>query len=264
MTSPTGSTAGRTVRVIGLGRAGGAIAAALAAVGWQVLDPLGRGDDLTAAARGADLLVIATPDRAVAEVAAAVAPVGETVVAHLAGSLGLDALGAHPRRAAIHPLVAIPSAEIGAARLAAGAWFAIAGDPLAEQVVTDLGGRRVIVADEERAAYHAAACVASNHLVALMGQVERIAAPLGVPLEAYLELARATLDNVAERGPAAALTGPAARGDLETLERHRAALAAEEIPAYDALVERARRLVAPQTETPAGGGRPPTDPEEAR
>ena len=94
-----------------------------------------------------------------------------------------------------------------------------------------------------RARYHAAACLASNHLVALLGQVERVAALAGVGLDVYLDLVRATVDNVAALGPAAALTGPAARGDEATLARHRAALPDEERPAYDALAERALRLV---------------------
>lgn len=230
-----------SVRVVGAGRAGGALALALGAVGWAVADHLGRGDDLTGAATGTDLLVIATPDGAIAEVAAAVAP-GPAVVAHLAGSLGLDVLAPHERRAGIHPLVSLPSAEVGARRLREGGWFAVAGDPLAGRVVAALGGRAVTVADADRAAYHAAACIASNHLVALMGQVARVGGDVGVPLEAYLELATATLANVASLGPAAALTGPAARGDDATLDRHRAALDPSERAAYDALAEAAGRL----------------------
>lgn len=120
--------------------------------------------------------------------------------------------------------------------------MAVAGDPMAREVVGALGGRPVEVPDEHRAAYHAAACIASNHLVALLGQVEQVAAPAGVPLDAFLGLAAATLDNVARLGPAAALTGPAARGDDATLERHRSALAPSERPAYDALAAEARRL----------------------
>ena len=79
--------------------------------------------------------------------------------------------------------------------------------------------------------------------MALLGQVERVAAMAGVPLDAYLDLVRATLDNVTELGPAAALTGPVARGDWATVERHRAALPPDELMAYDALVAAARRLV---------------------
>jgi predicted short-subunit dehydrogenase-like oxidoreductase (DUF2520 family) len=162
---------------------------------------------------------------------------------HLAGCHGLDVLAPHPRRASVHPLVSLPGAEVGAARLP-GAWFAVSGDPAALAIPAALGGRVLGLADDPviRARYHAAACLASNHLVALLGQVERVSALAGVPFEAYLDLVRATVDNVAALGPAAALTGPAARGDEATLARHRAALPAEERAAYDALAERAVRL----------------------
>ncbi|MBL8777277.1 MAG: DUF2520 domain-containing protein [Acidimicrobiales bacterium] len=199
---------------------------------------------MTPAAAGVDLLIIATPDAAIADVAASVEP-ADAVVAHLAGSLGLGALAPHARVAAVHPLVSLPNAEVGAERLRDGAWFAIAGDPLAAEVVADLAGHAFEVADDDRAAYHAAACIASNHLVALLGQVERVAATAGVPLEAYLSLVRGTVDNVAALGPAAALTGPAARGDWATIERHLEALDPSERAAYEALMHAARRLVAP-------------------
>lgn len=234
-----------SLRVIGPGRAGGALMAALGAAGWAVAEPVRRGDDPAGAALGVDLLVVAVPDAAIEAVASSVTPVASTVVAHLAGSLGLAALAAHPRRGALHPLVALPTAEVGARRLH-GATFAVAGDPLVEDVVRTLDGRGFVVADEDRAAYHAAACIASNHLVALLGQVERVAASVGLPLDAYLDLVRGTLDNVTELGPAASLTGPAARGDWVTIERHRAALSAldpDELTAYDALVAQARRLL---------------------
>lgn len=242
---------GRRVLIVGTGRAGRSFGVALGAAGWAIVGPRGRGDDLSDAAAGCDLLLIATPDAAVAEVARAIRPVPSTVVAHLAGSLGLEVLAPHRRRASLHPLVSLPSPEVGAARLAAGAWFAVAGDPLMRAVVDDLGGRAIEVADEDRAAYHAAACIASNHLVALMGQVERVARFSGVPLAAYLALARGSLDNVDALGPAAALTGPAARGDEPTLERHRAVLDSSELRAYDALAEAAHRLAA---EPPTGPG----------
>lgn len=231
------------VRVVGPGRAGGALGLALGRAGWDVAEPLGRGDDLAGAAEGVDLLVLAVPDGSVAEVAGAVSPEASVVVAHLAGSLTLDVLAPHPSRASVHPLVALPSAEVGAERLAAGAWFAVAGDPLAEQVVADLGGTAIEVADEHRVAYHAAAVIASNHLVALLGQAQRVAEAAGVPLEAYLDLVRATVENVAELGPEAALTGPIARGDEQTVARHLAALDPAEREAYEAMAEAARELV---------------------
>jgi len=232
-----------TLRVIGTGRAGSSLGRALAGRGWEVREPLARGSDLRAALHGVDLLVVATPDAAIAGVAAQVERDEHGVIAHLAGSQGLGVLAPHVRRASLHPLVALPDAGLGAERLTSGAWFAVAGDALARRTVEALGGRCFEVPDERRTLYHAAACIASNHLVALLGQVERVAQAAGVPLEAYLELVRETVANVAALGPARALTGPAARGDSETLARHRAALAADELPAYDALLAAARRLL---------------------
>jgi predicted short-subunit dehydrogenase-like oxidoreductase (DUF2520 family) len=85
--------------------------------------------------------------------------------------------------------------------------------------------------------------MASNHLVALLGQVQRVAATVGLPLEAFLPLARGALDDVSRLGPAAALTGPVSRGDLTTIERHRQVLDPAELGGYDAGVDLARRLV---------------------
>jgi predicted short-subunit dehydrogenase-like oxidoreductase (DUF2520 family) len=230
-----------SVRLIGPGRAGGALALALRRAGWPVDGPLGRDDDVRGAAQGVDLVVIATPDAAVAEVAAAVEPEAATVVAHVAGSLGLDVLGAHPRKAALHPLVSLPNAEVGADRLR-GAWFAVAGDPLVDDVVAALDGRSFPVADADRALYHAGAVIASNHLVALLAQAERVAARTGVPFEGYLDLAHRTLDNVAGLGAVAALTGPAARGDVGTVARHLEALGTDETDLYGCLSAECTRL----------------------
>ena len=236
-------TEGLTLRVVGPGRAGRSISLALRRAGWTVLPPLGRGDDLTSAGEGADLLLIATPDGAVGRVASEIEPRPETVIAHLAGSFGLDVLAGHPRRAALHPLVSLPDSETGAARLAGGAWFAVAGDPLVRQVVGDLGGRTIEVADVDRVLYHAAATIAANHLVALLGQVERVAAEAGVPFEAYLDLVRATVENVASLGAAASLTGAVRRGDWETVAQHIAALPEPERRAYEAMTDAAARLI---------------------
>jgi predicted short-subunit dehydrogenase-like oxidoreductase (DUF2520 family) len=241
-----------TVRLIGPGRAGRALASALADAGCDVKGILARGDDVSDAARGVDVLVLSTPDVALESVAASVTPVPETVVMHMSGAFGLNVLSPHPRRASLHPLVPLPTAEIGRIRLRSGVTFAVAGDPVATRLVHLLGGWPVVVGDEQRPTYHAAACIASNHLVALLGQAERVAASVGVGLDALLGLARAALADVAELGPAAALTGPAARGDDATIERHRAALAPDELSGYDAGVALARRLSA-ESSAPTGG-----------
>lgn len=231
------------VRIIGPGRAGTSLHRALAQAHWPVEPLVGRGLDIADAAAGVDLLVIATPDSAVAEVAAAVTPSASTVVAHLSGALGLAALAGHPRVAVLHPLVALPDPERGADRLV-GAWFGLAtdGDPLVEEVVEELHGRTLRVSEASWARYHAAAVIASNHLVALLGQVERVAASIDAPLEAYLDLARGALDDVAALGPHAALTGPVRRGDEATVQRHLDALPEGERSAYRVMAEEARRL----------------------
>ncbi|MHB8440331.1 MAG: DUF2520 domain-containing protein [Acidimicrobiales bacterium] len=231
-------------RIIGPGRAGRSLAGALIDAGWELTSVLGRTDDVRRAAHGVDLLVIATPDGQIASVAAAVEPSATTVVAHLSGALGLEVLSTHPRRGALHPLVPLPSAEVGRVRLRSGVTFAVAGDPLVRQVTHALGGRVIEVDDDRRAEYHAAACIASNHVVAVLGQARRVAHSAGLSLDDFLGLTRAALTDVAELGPAAALTGPAARGDEATLERHRAVLAGDELAAYDAGVALAKRLSA--------------------
>ncbi len=231
-----------SIRIIGPGRAGTSLAAALSARGWEFAGFLGRHDDLANAARGVDVLVIATPDDTIAEVAGAVVPVVTTTVVHLSGSLGLDALGAHPLRAAVHPLVPLPNGEVGAARLCSGVTFAVAGAPVAHEIAATLGGRTVEVADDDRAAYHAAACIAANHVVALLGQVERVATEVGLDLESFLPLTRAAVDDVAALGAHSALTGPARRGDWATLSRHLDALPESERAGYQAGAALATRL----------------------
>jgi predicted short-subunit dehydrogenase-like oxidoreductase (DUF2520 family) len=220
------------------------LAGALAAAGWDA-ELVGRDGDVARASAGVDLVAIAVPDAAVEEVAGAIDIDGVAVVAHLSGSLGLAPLARHVRRAVLHPLVALPDPVVGAERLRSGAWFGLSteGDQLAAEVVADLGGRAIAVAEADWVRYHAAAVVAANHLVGLLGQVERLAHVIGAPLDAYLDLARGSLDNAAALGPAAALTGPVRRGDWATVERHLAALPDDERAAYEAGVDLCRRLL---------------------
>jgi predicted short-subunit dehydrogenase-like oxidoreductase (DUF2520 family) len=222
--------------------------AALGAVGgYESKGALGRGAAVVDAAGDVDLLVIATPDDEVRRVAARVRPVATAVVIHLSGSLGLDVLEGHPRCGSLHPLMPLPTPAIGADRLRSGITFAVAGDPMTRDLATALGGKVVEVDDRARMAYHAAASIAANHLVALIGQVERVASTIGLPLEAFAGLLRAATDDALQLGPRQALTGPARRGDWDTVDGHRAALSAmaghrTELAAYDALVGLARRL----------------------
>ena len=234
----------RRFSLIGPGRAGGSLAKALVDRGWTLVRTLFREDDPTHAAEGVDLCVIATPDHAIEHVAALLSP-SDAVVMHLSGATPLGVLAPH-RAAALHPLVALPDPDTGAERLG-NTWFAVGGDEMARLLADELSGRWFEVADEDRPLYHAAAVVASNHVVALLGQAERIAAEVGVPLEALLALADAAVRDVIELGPARALTGPASRGDEATIEQHLRALESrlpEEVETYSAMVVEARRLAA--------------------
>ncbi len=246
----------RTVGLVGPGRAGTGIVTAMTEAGWSVGPVAGRSPESDAvreaasrwggeavrvdAAGRADVVVIATPDAEIESVAAALASTvrPETLVVHLSGARGLDALTALSCRVgALHPLQSF-AARFDATRVA-GSWCAIAGDRQIEALAAELGMTPFSVEDGDRAGYHAAACIASNHLVALMAQV---GATTTVPLEAFGPLVRATVDNVMAMGAARALTGPVARGDVETVRRHLAALPLAERDAYLAMAQRAAAL----------------------
>lgn len=234
----------RRFNLIGPGRAGGSLAKALVARGWSIHHTYFREDDPAGAAADVDLCVVATPDAAIESTAAAIEP-GDAVVLHLSGVTPVSALGAH-RAAALHPLVALPDPDRGADRLST-AWFAVGGDELAARLADELSGRWFRIDDGDRALYHAAAVVASNHVTAVLGQADRIGNAIGLPFEALAALARTAVDAADELGPADALTGPVARGDESTIRDHLAALARqlpEEIPTYEALVAECRRLAA--------------------
>lgn len=245
--------------LVGPGRAGTSLTGALHRRGWSVRAVAGRAPDAASTRRaaallgdapvatvetagaGCDVVIVATPDHVIAAAAARVAPSLEpgALVVHLAGAVGLemfDALrSARPdvRLGALHPLQSLASPERGAEHLD-GAWCAVEGDAEVEDIARLAGLRPFTLPSESdtRAAYHAAACVASNHVVALLGQVERLAVLAGVPFDAFLPLVRTTVENVADLGPAAALTGPVARGDATTVAQHLSALPDDERTAY--------------------------------
>jgi predicted short-subunit dehydrogenase-like oxidoreductase (DUF2520 family) len=227
--------------VVGRGRLGTALAAALARCGHGVDGPLGRG----APAPERDVAFLCVPDAEIAAAAAAVAP--GPVLAHCSGALGLDVLGGRDGFS-MHPLMTVTAQG---ARFR-GAGCALAGSSpatleLAETLACDLGMRPVHVDGEDRAAYHAAASIASNYLVALEAAAERLAGTAGLERAHLVALVRATVDNWAALGPSRALTGPLARGDEQTVARQRAAVA-ERTPdllaLFDALADATRALAA--------------------
>jgi predicted short-subunit dehydrogenase-like oxidoreductase (DUF2520 family) len=130
---------------------------------------------------------------------------------------------------------------------------AVAGEPIARELAAALGMRPVEIADAHRAAYHAAASIASNFLVTIESAAERLAGSAGASRELLVPLVRATVESWAERGPGA-LTGPIARGDEFTVARQRAAVA-ERTPdllgLFDALAAATRELAARSEERAA-------------
>lgn len=241
----TGEVRG-TVALIGPGRAGRAVTAALGRAGHRLTAAVGRGDPLTVVA-SAETVVIATPDDSVAGVARALAGHAGpgSLVVHLSGASGLDVFDAlrdarpDVRLGSLHPLQSLTGGPADVDRLT-GSWFAVAGPPEVADLARDCGGHPFTVTD--RALYHAAACVASNHLVALLGQVERLAGAAGVPAEAFWPLVAGSFANVQAVGACSALTGPVARGDVATVARHLQALPVDELDAYRALARAALRL----------------------
>ena len=219
--------------IIGAGRAGTSFSEALSRSGHHVT--LVHHDELERVGE-VDLVLLTVPDDAIAAVAAQLPIDAQRVVAHVAGSRSLAVLAPHPRVASIHPLITMPNEDVGAQRLI-GATFALAGDAAVRELVSSLGGRALALDDERRVAYHATATVAANHLVALLAHVQRLAEHAGLSLEDFLPLSMMALEDVAARGPERALTGPASRGDLATIDAHLGAIPASERSTYVALAQ---------------------------
>jgi predicted short-subunit dehydrogenase-like oxidoreductase (DUF2520 family) len=246
------SLTGARVGVVGAGRLGTALTAALREAGLEVEGPAGRGE----VPHGCDAIVLCVPDSEIPAAAATIAGAAP-LVGHTSGATGLGAL--EPSRAAgfgMHPLQTFAErvGHDGAREAFAGAGCAVAGStPAALAFATGLahtlGMTPFEIDDDGRAAYHAAASVASNFLVTLLAAAERIAAGAGLePPDARSLLAplvRRTVDNLGELGPERALTGPVARGDDATVARQRTAVEAaapELVDLFDELVRHTRAL----------------------
>jgi predicted short-subunit dehydrogenase-like oxidoreductase (DUF2520 family) len=250
--------------VVGAGRVGRSLTRAATDAGLRV-SLSGRRDAL-AASEEAGIAVLCVPDSSIADacetIASAVPPL--RYVGHTSGSTGLGALDAATRRGAhpfsIHPLQTVPDGDASLA----GAPCAVSGsDPgaraLASALAARLGMRPFPLPEEHRAAYHAAASIASNYLVALEESAVELLEAIGTEdaRELLAPLVLRSAANWAERG-GDALTGPIARGDEETVARHLEAIAAvapELLDTYRALAERTRALADPD--------RPPNDRDRA-
>jgi predicted short-subunit dehydrogenase-like oxidoreductase (DUF2520 family) len=226
------------ITLVGAGRAGLSLFDALGDVGHQVR--LVHHDEVDCVEES-DLIILCVPDDTIEAVSNELSVSENTVVAHVAGSRGLKELSKHSRRAFMHPLAALPTREVGTTRLR-GALYSVGGDQLVDEVVASLGGRAVHLSDEERVLYHATASVTANHLVALLGHARVLAESAGLSLEDFLPLAQQALDDVRALGVDEALTGPASRADMATIDAHLAALPASERSTYVALANAAFEL----------------------
>jgi predicted short-subunit dehydrogenase-like oxidoreductase (DUF2520 family) len=243
------------IGIVGAGRAGTALGAALARAGHEVVAAAAVSQasvDRVRAAfpaaviaepsqvlRRADLALLTVPDDVlpglVAGLAATEAPVQGRLLVHASGRHGLAVLDPAARRGglplALHPVMTFTGRDDDVDRLA-GTCFGVTAPevlrPAAEALVIEMGGEPVFIAEERRDLYHAALAGAANHLITLVAQAQNLLRAAGVPDPARLlgPLLSAALDNGLRFGDAG-LTGPVARGDADTVAAHVAALDAE-------------------------------------
>ena len=251
------------VGVVGAGRVGAVLAAALQAAGHEIVAAAGESDasrgriesllpgvEMTKpsdAARTSDLLLLTVPDDMLPNVVAMLSASGAIhegqVVVHTSGRHGLAVL--EPARAvgartiAMHPAMTFTGTGIDLPRLA-GCVFGVTADEadraLTESLVSDLGGTAMWVPEDRRTLYHAGLAHGANHLVTLVAEAMEILSAAGAddPAATLRPLLEAALDNALEHGDAA-LTGPIVRGDVETVRAHLADLvtnAPQTLPSY--------------------------------
>jgi len=259
-----------TVGIVGAGRVGAVIGAALAAAGYPVVAASGRSNASKArmarllpqtprrsaaqVVAAADLVIFAVSDDVLAPLVAHLAEGGHfrpgQVVAHTSGAHGVGIL--HPAVArgaqpiALHPAMTFTGTAADLDRLAAGISFGVTATPatrvLAEQLVSALGGSPEWVDEQHRALYHAALAHGANHLVTLVNEALDRLRDAGVlhPERVLAPLLGAALDNTLRMGDAA-LTGPVSRGDAGTVAKHLETLTAaapDSVPVYRELARR--------------------------
>jgi predicted short-subunit dehydrogenase-like oxidoreductase (DUF2520 family) len=254
------------VGVVGSGRAGTALAVALRRAGHRIVavsavsaqsrhrieqtlpgTPVREPQDVIARS---DLVLLTVPDDVLPGLVAGLAATGTELagrlLAHASGRHGLAVLDPAVRLGAIplalHPVMTFTGRPDDVDRMTGISWGVTAPGqlrPVAEALVVEMGGEPVFIAEERRALYHAALAGAANHLVTQVVQSCDLLAQAGVsnPARMLGPLVGAALDNALRLGDAA-LTGPVARGDAETVAGHVAALRAaapQALPAYLAL-----------------------------
>jgi len=250
------------VGIVGPGRAGLGLALALRRARVKVAGVHGRSErPMPAGLRlstgplppwlpDVGVIVLAVRDEALEPLAKDLAAGGAGrghVVLHLSGALTRSVLAplaaAGAATGSMHPLMTVSLEPAEAARRFRGAAFILEGDlgavGVADALVRRLGGVPLTLAPEAKPLYHAGAVFASNYVVTMLAAALRLLEEAGLAHDAALgalaPLARATVDAVAAAGPAAALTGPVARGDAVTLRRHLSALKHQDKELYRAV-----------------------------
>ena len=269
-----------SVAIVGAGRMGQGLALALGEAGHRitlvsrsshpVVPPLQlhRGPR-EEALRGATIVLLAVPDGAIPSLAAELAVEGgitpRHVILHLSGLQDRGALRSLAATGAalgsLHPLQTVSDPATAPARFA-GAYAGVEGDDRALSAAEALAGSLrmvpVRIPAGAKAAYHAGAAFAANYTTALVAVAERLALAAGITPEVarrlYLPLIRGAAANL-EAGPAAALTGPVRRGDVETVVAHLAALGPEDRQLYLLLAREALRLAREAGLAPAAAAR---------
>src|SRR6266702_4846251 len=275
------------VGVVGAGRAGTAMAVALARAGHRVVAasavsqasadrisrslPQARVTAPEQVVEAADLVLLTVPDDALPDLVAGLAATGVRMegrlLAHASGRHGLAVLGQAIRAGALplalDPVVTVTGRPDDADKMVGISFGVTAPDPLrpvAEGLVVEMGGEPVFIAEDKRGIYHAALAGAANHLVTLVAASSDLLGAAGVPDPPRMlgPLLAAALENVLALGDLA-LTGPVARGDAETVAAHVAVIAAaapEALGAYLALARlTADRALAAGTLTSADAQR---------
>ncbi len=240
-----------TIAIIGLGKVGTAVGYLLKSAGYDIVAVASRSDtslssgtkhtggtaytDPSQAAAEAACIFITTTDDAIKQVCDTITADGSVgpgkIVVHMSGAGGLDLLESARASgafvASIHPIQTFATIE-SAIDTIPGSSFGITAqkeiNDWSLQIVKDLGGIPFMIAEEDKPLYHAAACVASNYLVTLMNIVVEIYQSIGLSreesLKAFWPLVLGTLRNIPLHGPIQALTGPIARGDAGTVQKH--------------------------------------------
>jgi len=254
-----------TLSIIGAGRLGTALALALATRGYQIRalaarresharksislaglpsQTLALGADQLEQLPPSDLVLITTPDDVIGSIARNFAKLRRSArhratFLHTSGALSSAALSplakAGFHTGSMHPLVSISLPKAGAEALH-GAFYCVEGDSVAmrfaKTIVRDLNGTAFTINPESKALYHAAAVMASPHLVALFDLASQMLAACGLKEkrahEILLPLVESTLKNLKTTDPKRALTGTFARGDLATVQRHLKALSTKQ------------------------------------